>query len=68
MQDSCSVSLAGGQPAGWQHPGGPGAAPACLRPQRPGLREQATGGCACTRDGRGLDALSELQQESQQLF
>lgn len=67
MQDSSlyPVSLVGGRPAGERHPGGPGAAPARLCPQRARLRAQATGGCARTGDGRDFDTLSQLQQEDQ---
>lgn len=59
---------AGGWPAGWWCPGGPGAAPASGCAQRPGLRTEAAGGGAGARDGRGLDALSQFQQESQFLL
>ncbi|XP_078186341.1 nephrocystin-4 isoform X30 [Callithrix jacchus] len=55
-------------PAGRWCPGDPGTAPACGRAQRSGLRAEAAGGCAGTRNGRGLDALRQLQQESGLFF
>lgn len=59
-----TCALLGGRSAGRQRAGDLGAPPVRGRAQRSGLRAEAAGDGAGARDGRGLDALCQFQQES----